>query len=183
MSELYLSLGSNLGNRISNLRRALRLIGKRVGRVCRVSSFYESQAVGFESTNRFLNCACRVETNHTPQKCLDLTEEIERQLGRTQKSVGGVHFDRTIDIDLLTYDNLHLSTPRLTLPHPRMHERDFVMLPLSELKKTGATETTTCGRKNLRSEKHRRNTLRRRTHTFKYMYARAKIISLPATKN
>ena len=173
MSELYLSLGSNLGNRMANLRRALRLIDERVGHVRRVSSFYESQAVGFESTHRFLNCACRVETNHTPQECLDLTQQIEQQLGRTQKSVDGVYHDRTIDIDLLTYDDLQLSTPQLTLPHPHMHERNFVLVPLAELKKADDdARKTPFGKKKLRPTPQR-------AHTHNYIYARAKVISLP----
>ena len=100
----------------------------------RVSSFLETEPVGFQSTNRFLNTACRVKTTLTPLACLDATEQIERELGREQKSVGGIYHDRTLDIDLLTYDNLHIDTPRLTLPHPRMLERDFVMIPLQEIK-------------------------------------------------
>ena len=75
----------------------------------------------------------RVQTSLSPEAVLDVTQDIERRLGRTLKSVDGQYHDRPIDIDMLMYDNLHLSTPRLTLPHPHMHERDFVMIPLREI--------------------------------------------------
>ena len=136
--KLYLGLGSNLGNREENLRRALALIDERVGSVYRVSSLMETDPVGFSSTNRFMNLVCLVHTMMSPMSCLRETQKIEQELGRTQKSIctdGTLqHFDRTIDIDLLIYDDLITSTPELTLPHPRMKERDFVMLPLEEIR-------------------------------------------------
>ena len=135
--KLYLALGSNLGNREENLRRALALIDERVGSVYRVSSPMETDPVGFSSTNKFINLVCLVHTMMSPMSCLRETQKIEQELGRTQKSTctdGALqHFDRTIDIDLLTYDDITVSTPELTLPHPRMQERDFVMLPLKEI--------------------------------------------------
>ena len=130
---LYLSLGSNLGDRAENLRRAIALIGERVGKVQRVSSFIETEPWGFQSEHPFLNAACLVLTTLSPLECLDATQQIERELGRRTKSSGGIYHDRPIDIDLLMYDDLQLSTPRLTLPHPHMHERDFVMIPLREI--------------------------------------------------
>ena len=129
---MYLSLGSNLGNRKKNLEDALSLISELVGHVCRVSSFIETEPWGFDSKNTFLNAACLVETSLTPEQCLDITQDIERRLGRTAKS-GDCYVDRPIDIDLLSYDNLIINTPELTLPHPRMHEREFVMIPLKEI--------------------------------------------------
>jgi 2-amino-4-hydroxy-6-hydroxymethyldihydropteridine diphosphokinase len=129
---LYLSLGSNLGNKKKNLEDALSLISDLVGHVCRVSSFIETEPWGFDSKNTFLNAACLVETALTPEQCLNITQEIERKLGRTAKS-GDSYEDRPIDIDLLSYDNLNINTPELTLPHPRMHEREFVMIPLQEI--------------------------------------------------
>jgi 2-amino-4-hydroxy-6-hydroxymethyldihydropteridine diphosphokinase len=129
---LYLSLGSNLGNKKKNLEDALSLIGDLVGHVCRVSSFIETEPWGFDSKNTFLNAACLVETALTPEQCLNITQEIERKLGRKAKSVDSYE-DRPIDIDLLSYDNLNINTPELTLPHPRMHEREFVMIPLKEI--------------------------------------------------
>lgn len=130
--QLYLSLGSNLGNKKKNLKDALSLIGDLVGHVCRVSSFIETEPWGFDSKNTFLNAACLVETALTPEQCLNITQEIERKLGRKAKSIDSYE-DRPIDIDLLSYDNLNINTPELTLPHPRMHEREFVMIPLKEI--------------------------------------------------
>ena len=131
--KLYLSLGSNLGDRAENLNRAIALIGERVGEVQRVSSFIETEPWGFESKHPFLNAACLVLTTLSPEECLKATQQIERELGRKRKSRNGVYHDRPIDIDLLMYGDLALSTPRLTLPHPRMKERDFVMIPLREI--------------------------------------------------
>ena len=115
------------------LRRAIALIGERVGKVQRVSSFIETEPWGFQSEHPFLNAACLVLTTLSPLECLDATQQIERELGRRTKSSGGIYHDRPIDIDLLMYDDIQLSTPRLTLPHPHMHERDFVMIPLREI--------------------------------------------------
>ena len=131
--ELYLSLGSNLGDREDMLRRAIALIEERVGAVQRVSSFIETEPWGFESEHPFLNAAVMVLTTLSPIECLDATQQIERELGRKKKSKGGKYHDRPIDIDLLLYGDLKLSTPRLTIPHPHMYERDFVMIPLREI--------------------------------------------------
>ena len=135
--KLYLSLGSNLGDRETNIRQALALIDERVGSVYRVSSYIETAPVGFSSPNKFINVVCLVHTMMSPMACLRETQKIEKELGRTQKSInpdGSLTYkDRLIDIDLLTYDQLVLNTPELTLPHPRMHERDFVLIPLSEI--------------------------------------------------
>ena len=136
--KLYLGLGSNLGDREANIRRALTLIDERLGSVYRVSSFIETEPVGFCSNHRFINAVCLVHTMMSPISCLRETQKIEQELGRIQKSIctdGTLqHFDRTIDIDLLIYDDLITNTPELTLPHPRMKERDFVMLPLEEIR-------------------------------------------------
>ena len=131
--ELYIALGSNMGDRRSLLNRAIALIEERVGAVQRVSSFIETEPWGFESTNPFLNAAVMVQTTLSPIECLDATQQIERELGRKKKSKGGKYHDRPIDIDLLLYGDLKLSTPRLTIPHPHMYERDFVMIPLREI--------------------------------------------------
>ena len=131
--ELYIALGSNMGDRRSLLNRAITLIEERVGAVQRVSSFIETEPWGFESANPFLNAAVMVRTTLSPIECLDRTQQIERELGRKTKSKGGKYHDRPIDIDLLLYGDLKLSTPRLTIPHPHMYERDFVMIPLREI--------------------------------------------------
>ena len=133
MHRLYLSIGSNLGNREKNIAEALRMINTEVGHVVKTSTVRETEPWGYESTHRFLNAACAVDTTLTPEECLEATQDIERRLGRTQKTKDATYHDRTIDIDLLTYDNININTPQLTLPHPRMQERDFVMIPLNEI--------------------------------------------------
>lgn len=130
---LYLSLGSNLGDRHATMRWAIKLVNEEIGTVERESSPIETEPWGFESENKFLNMCIRVQTVMSPEGVLDATQDIERRLGRTTKSVNGQYHDRPIDIDMLMYDDLHMSTPRLTLPHPHMHERDFVMIPLREI--------------------------------------------------
>lgn len=133
MHQLYLSLGTNLGNKKKNLLEAIKQIDKSVGTVLRQSSFISTEPVDFISSHKFLNAAILVETLLSPMECLRKTQRIEREMGRTRKSIGGIHSDRIIDIDLLTYDDITLDTPELTLPHPKMYKRDFVMIPLSEI--------------------------------------------------
>lgn len=142
MHTLYISLGSNLGDRHTLLQQAICLLGQRVGVVEQTSSFIETKPWGFASDHPFLNACVKLQTDLTPARCLCETQAIEREMGRTQKSTDGHYHDRPIDIDLLTYDDLCLDTfvytpcgqQRLTLPHPLMEKRDFVMRPLSEIK-------------------------------------------------
>ena len=129
----YLSLGSNLGDRHATMQSAILLLGKQAGTVDRVSSAIETEPWGFESANKFLNMCIRIITTLSPEQLLATTKDIELQLGRTTKSVNGQYHDRPIDIDILTYDDIHINTTSLTLPHPHMHERDFVMIPLREI--------------------------------------------------
>lgn len=129
----YLSLGSNLGDRHATMQSAILLLDSQAGSVDRVSSAIETEPWGFESANKFLNMCVRIITTLSPGQLLATTKDIEQQLGRTTKSVNGQYHDRPIDIDILTYDDLHINTPSLTLPHPHMHERDFVMIPLREI--------------------------------------------------
>lgn len=133
MPTVYLGLGTNLGDKAANLQRAVEAIGRRIGKVTALSPFYETAPWGFESEHSFLNAAMRVETTFTPEEVLALTQDIERTLGRLHKSVGGVYHDRPIDIDLLLYDDLRLHTPSLTLPHPGIAERLFVLRPLADI--------------------------------------------------
>ena len=133
MSTLYLSLGTNLGDRRQNLKSALELIGSKVGTVVSASDIIETEPWGFESPNPFLNMVVKVETDLKPLEVLDVTQEIERQLGRATKSVNGEYHDRLIDIDILLYDDLVMDTPELTIPHPLMYERKFVMEPLAQI--------------------------------------------------
>ena len=133
MATMYLSLGTNLGDRHENLSRAQALIGREVGTVVSASDIIETEPWGFESSNRFLNMAVKVETTLQPLEVLHTTQEIERKLGRTQKSVNREYHDRMIDIDILLYDDLVMNTPELTIPHPLMYQREFVMKPLSQI--------------------------------------------------
>lgn len=133
MMYVYFGLGTNLGDKECNLRLAVQKIGERIGKVISLSAFYATAPWGFSSKNTFLNAAVCVETFLAPLSVLHLTQEIEREIGRTHKSVNGVYSDRLIDIDLLLYDDKVLDTPELKLPHPLMQERRFVMEPLAEI--------------------------------------------------
>ena len=133
MAILYLSLGTNLGNRQSNFETALMLIGQRIGTVEAISGIIETEPWGFDSPNRFLNMAVQVITELGPRQTLLATQGIEREIGRTEKSAGRVYHDRVIDIDILLYDDLVMDTQELTIPHPLMHKRSFVLKPLSEI--------------------------------------------------
>ena len=130
---VFLGLGTNLGDKETNMLNALEEIKRRIGEITSLSSFYASEPVGFESENTFLNAVCCVQTQLSPSEVLSVTQEIERYLGRTQKSINRQYHDRTMDIDILLYDNLCMNTPELTIPHPFMKDRDFVMIPLKEI--------------------------------------------------
>ena len=132
--KVFLGLGSNLGNCKRNLERAIRLIDERVGQVTRQSSFIETEPWGFESEHKFMNAVVLCETTKTPREVLLLTQQIERDMGRRKKSVSGGYADRPIDIDILLYDDLTIDEPDLKIPHPLMHQRYFVMIPLNEIK-------------------------------------------------
>ena len=137
-SKVYLGLGSNLGERKEQLCRAIALIGERVGEVIRQSSFIETEPWGFESENKFLNAVILCETTLSPRQLLRTTQQIERDMGRKKKangkSLNRKYIDRPIDIDILLYDDLTVDEPDLKIPHPLMHERDFVMVPLREIR-------------------------------------------------
>ena len=133
MPTTYLSLGSNLGDRRQLLHTAINEIAERVGQVEAISSCIETEPVGFDSVHLFLNMAVRVRTELDPYELLKVLKQLECDLGRTRKSHDGVHYDRTIDIDILLYDNWEVNSEELQIPHPRMWERDFVMRPLKEI--------------------------------------------------
>jgi 2-amino-4-hydroxy-6-hydroxymethyldihydropteridine diphosphokinase len=140
---IYLGIGTNLGDRDANLREALRWLDEWVGERLACSSVYRSAPQGFVSNNEFANIVAVYRTDFSPEEVLLLTQQIEREMGRTEKSVDGVHHDRVIDIDLLQAyignqesgvgSKIELTSETLTLPHPRMQERDFVMIPLREV--------------------------------------------------
>ena len=134
-----MGLGSNLGDREAVLLQAIKLIDERVGQVLRRSSFIETEPWGFESEHRFLNAAVCCETALSPRQVLQTTQQIERDLGKRkyhatkrQKEIN--YQDRPIDIDILLYDDLIVDEPDLKIPHPLMHQREFVMRPLNEIR-------------------------------------------------
>ena len=136
--QVCLGLGSNLGDRASLLEQAIQLIDHRVGQVICRSSFMETEPWGFDSPNRFLNGAVLCKTLLTPHEVLEATQQIERELGKqpehaTRRRQETVYRDRPVDIDILIYDDLTVDEPDLKIPHPLMHERDFVMKPLQEI--------------------------------------------------
>ncbi|MGM9693660.1 MAG: 2-amino-4-hydroxy-6-hydroxymethyldihydropteridine diphosphokinase [Alloprevotella sp.] len=130
---ILLGLGSNLGDRAAMLREAIRRLSERLGSPVAVSSFLETEPVDFVSSHRFLNAAVAFEASMEPFALLDFTQEIERDLGRSRKSENGEHFDRTIDIDILFLGDTVLSSERLTIPHPHIASRRFVLEPLAEI--------------------------------------------------
>ena len=113
--------------------RAIESLSLALGSCTAQSSFIETAPWGFDSKNYFLNCAVAFETTLTPQQLLDTTEKIERELGRTAKTTNRDYHDRIIDIDILLYGNEAIESPRLTIPHPLMHQRTFVLEPLAEI--------------------------------------------------
>ncbi|WP_289104908.1 2-amino-4-hydroxy-6-hydroxymethyldihydropteridine diphosphokinase [uncultured Bacteroides sp.] len=133
MAKVFLGLGTNLGDKRNNLLTAVNHIEEKIGRVTSLSSFYVTEPWGFESDNSFLNAALCVDTSLEPAAILHIIKEIEVEMGRTQKSVNKVYSDRPIDIDILLYDDMIMKSDELTIPHPLMTERDFVMKPLVEI--------------------------------------------------
>ena len=133
-TEVYLGLGSNLGDRHTQLLTAIELLVQRVGRLVGCSSFFETEPWGFVSEHQFLNAVALFRTTLTPHELLAVTQAIEHQMGRVHQQAG-VYEDRPIDIDILLYGDETVNTPDLHIPHPRMQERDFVMQPLEELRR------------------------------------------------
>ena len=129
MPTAYLSLGSNLGEKKKNILKASGLLAERV-RILALSPFHASRPWGFVSENDFINVALCAETSLPPFSLLEVAQQIEREMGRPA-TAPGLYQDRLIDIDILLYDALVLNTPRLTLPHPLMHRRGFVIVPLA----------------------------------------------------
>ena len=132
---VYLGLGTNLGDKVQHLNDAISRISERVGQVACQSSFLETEPWGFESDHAFLNAVICCKTEKTPREVLLLTQQIERDMGRTHKSDSVGYADRIIDIDILLYDDLTVDEPDLKIPHPLMHQRDFVMKPLEEVRR------------------------------------------------
>jgi 2-amino-4-hydroxy-6-hydroxymethyldihydropteridine diphosphokinase len=127
--RVYLSLGSNIGDRAANLQSAIEELN-RFGKVASVSSLYETEPVEFTKQPWFLNCAVSLDTEKTPGQLLRALLEIERTMGRLRTQQKG---PRKIDIDILLFGDSSVNTATLTIPHPAMHERRFVLEPLAEI--------------------------------------------------
>jgi len=133
MSRVFLGLGSNLGDKQEYINKALVFIEKRVGEIIALSGFYETQPWGYDSSETYINAVVEISSNMEPNELLLVTQEIERKIGRKDKTTNGEYLDRVIDIDILLYDDLIIQTTELTIPHPSMHKREFVLKPLSEI--------------------------------------------------
>lgn len=131
--QVFLSLGSNLGDRRTLIKMAISELNKFAGRIIKKSKIYETKPVGKIDQPMFLNCCVEIETDLSPLKLLSACQKIEKRLGRLQ-SEKGLDLPRTIDIDILFYGKEILDTPKLKIPHPRIAEREFVLKPLSEIK-------------------------------------------------
>jgi 2-amino-4-hydroxy-6-hydroxymethyldihydropteridine diphosphokinase len=131
MKKVYLGLGSNLGERIELLKEAIRMIGETAGKVTAISSLYETEPVGLEKGGDFLNIVLCLETNLSPSGLLGRILMIESKLGRVRCETR--YTSRTIDIDILLYNNEIIEKEALSIPHPRLHQRKFVLIPLNEL--------------------------------------------------
>jgi len=130
MSTVHIGIGSNLGDREQHCLKAIRLFSEKGVLVRRRSSVYETEPWGVKDQPRFVNMAIEGETALTPARLLEVLKMIEDEVGRVETYRWG---PRVIDLDILLYDDLVMSTPELTIPHPRMHEREFVLRPLAEI--------------------------------------------------
>lgn len=130
MATVYLGIGSNVGERERNCERALALLRKKGLAITRTSSMIETEPWGVEDQPRFINMAAEARTELGPQALLSLLKEVEAEMGRVPSGRWG---PRVMDLDILFYDDLVLEEPGLVIPHPRLHERDFVLRPLREI--------------------------------------------------
>lgn len=135
MAKVYFSFGSNIGNRVRNIEKALQLLEECGLEFKKASSLYESDAMSNVKQGKFLNMCAEYETHWTPQKLLSIIQMIEKQIGRVKlKPKKYMYWEpRIIDIDILFYDKIKLNTPRLKIPHPHIKEREFITIPLQEL--------------------------------------------------
>lgn len=130
--KVYIGLGTNLGDKESNLSHAYKEIENRVGKIVRRSSHYKTEPWGFETENEFINSVILIETDLSPTALLDQLQQIEKYLGRKKKTTD--HYEsRIIDLDILDYMGQIIDFDELQLPHPEMQKRDFVLVPLAEL--------------------------------------------------
>ncbi|MCE5194260.1 MAG: 2-amino-4-hydroxy-6-hydroxymethyldihydropteridine diphosphokinase [Nitrospiraceae bacterium] len=130
MHTVYLCIGSNIGSRKENCEKVINLIEESGISIKKQSQMYETEPWGFKDQPKFINMALETETNKTPDELLNILKQIEKKMGRTDEIKWG---PRIIDIDILLYDDLVKNTELLEIPHPLMHERDFVLKPLCEI--------------------------------------------------
>lgn len=134
MKLFYIGIGSNIGEREQYIQQALELMGQRIGTVAACSSLFETIADGYTSDNHYLNAVAALESTMTPHEVLHTLQQIERDMGCfTHRNNDGSYCDRTIDLDIVACDNLVCHDDELTIPHPRMHQRAFVLIPLCEI--------------------------------------------------
>jgi len=132
LSRVFIGIGSNLGDRIENIMKAIEKTGEIPGTsISKISPFYETSPLGFESKNLFLNCVIEIKTHLAPLALLEKLLIIEKALGRTRKDI--LYADRTLDLDILVYDDIILKTEDLVIPHPEISKRLFVLAPLNDL--------------------------------------------------
>ena len=131
MHKVFLGLGSNVGNKIENIKKAINLLQEKINNI-EVAPFYVSKAVGYENQDDFVNTVLKGYTKLNPFELLEFTKQVEKQVGRIYRFHWG---PREIDIDILFYDDLVINTEDLVIPHPRIQERDFVLMPLMDLEK------------------------------------------------
>lgn len=133
MESVYLLLGGNLGDREAVIVKTIALLNRKVGTVQQVSSFYETEPWGMFNVQNFLNIALKLSTKLTAIELLNVLIEIEEQLGRKRNPLTIEYESRPIDIDILFYGSSVIQSLRLTVPHPRLHSRKFVLVPLCEI--------------------------------------------------
>lgn len=131
--KIVLAFGSNLGDKEEYILAAYRLLEEELGELIKKSSFIETSPWGFESENSFINSVAEFETKKTPFESLEICNKIEKELGRERNPEYKGYQNRTIDIDILFYEDIVLDTPTLKIPHPLIQERDFVLIPLKEI--------------------------------------------------
>jgi len=132
MAIVYISLGTNLGDRQNNMLTVVALLAERVGKILALSALYETEPWGYENQEAFLNLCISIETSLSPYELLESLQTIELELDRVRK----IHWGpRTIDIDILLFDDIICEDDKLTIPHPRMSERAFVLIPLYDIEK------------------------------------------------
>lgn len=133
--EVILLMGSNLGDRATNLSSAISELSNNFEKILRSSSVYESEAWGFDSNNYFLNQIVVIQSDKKPNEVLDIVLGIETQLGRLRNKNSTTYESRIIDIDILFIDSLIMNTDKLVIPHPQLHNRRFTLVALDELDK------------------------------------------------